>query len=63
MKCFSKITTPKLARICGVFQGTVSRALHNRAGINEDKIALESINYILGRRYTTKIEYTLIYSE
>ena len=35
MKRFSKITTTQLARICGVSQGTVDRALHNRPGINE----------------------------
>lgn len=34
MKRFSKITTTQLARICGVSQGTVDRALHNRPGIN-----------------------------
>ena len=34
MKRFSKITTTQLARICGVSQGTVDRALHNRDGIN-----------------------------
>lgn len=34
MKRFSKITTTQLARICGVSQGTVDRALHNRSGIN-----------------------------
>lgn len=34
MKRFSKITTTQLARICGVSQGTVDRALHNRGGIN-----------------------------
>lgn len=34
MKRFSKISTTQLARICGVSQGTVDRALHNRAGIN-----------------------------
>ena len=34
MKQFSKITTTQLARICGVSQGTVDRALHNRDGIN-----------------------------
>ena len=34
MKRFSKITTTQLARICGVSQGTVDRALHNREGIN-----------------------------
>lgn len=35
MKRFSKITTTQLARICGVSQGTVDRALHNRPGISE----------------------------
>ena len=34
MKRFSKITTTQLARICGVSQGTVDRALHNRGDIN-----------------------------
>jgi len=34
MKRFSKITTTQLARICGVSQGTVDRALHDRGGIN-----------------------------
>lgn len=34
MKRFSKITTTQLARICGVSQGTVDRALHNRSEIN-----------------------------
>ena len=34
MKRFSKITTTQLARICGVSQGTVDRALHNGGGIN-----------------------------
>ena len=34
MRRFSKITTTQLARICGVSQGTVDRALHNRGGIN-----------------------------
>ncbi|MBQ9798138.1 MAG: LacI family DNA-binding transcriptional regulator [Clostridia bacterium] len=34
MKRFSKITTTQLARICGVSQGTVDRALHNRDGIS-----------------------------
>ena len=41
MKRFSKITTTQLARICGVSQGTVDRALHGRKGINpgtRDKI-------------------------
>ena len=36
MKRFSKITTTQLARICGVSQGTVDRALHNRGGINPE---------------------------
>ena len=36
MKRFSKITTTQLARICGVSQGTVDRALHNRGGINQE---------------------------
>ena len=36
MKRFSKITTTQLARICGVSQGTVDRALHNRDGINRE---------------------------
>ena len=34
MKRFSKITTTQLARICGVSQGTVDRALHNRDDVN-----------------------------
>ena len=34
MKRFSKVTTTKLARICGVSQGTVDRALHNRSGVD-----------------------------
>ncbi|MBE5732317.1 MAG: LacI family transcriptional regulator [Clostridiales bacterium] len=34
MKRFSKITTTQLARICGVSQGTVDRALHDRGDIN-----------------------------
>ena len=34
MKRFSKITTTQLARICGVSQGTVDRALHDRGEIN-----------------------------
>lgn len=34
MKRFSKITTTQLARICGVSQGTVDRALHNRGEIS-----------------------------
>ena len=36
MKRFSKITTTQLARICGVSQGTVDRALHNRSGVNPE---------------------------
>ncbi|MBR2461451.1 MAG: LacI family DNA-binding transcriptional regulator [Clostridia bacterium] len=36
MKRFSKITTTQIARICGVSQGTVDRALHNRGGINSE---------------------------
>ena len=36
MKRFSQITTTQLARICGVSQGTVDRALHNRGGINPE---------------------------
>lgn len=35
MKRFSKITTTQLARIAGVSQGTVDRALHDRDGISE----------------------------
>ncbi|MBE6591914.1 MAG: LacI family transcriptional regulator [Ruminococcaceae bacterium] len=35
MKRFSKITTTQLARICGVSQGTVDRALHNRSDISD----------------------------
>ncbi len=34
MKRFSSITTTQLARICGVSQGTVDRALHDREGID-----------------------------
>ena len=34
MRRFSKITTTQLAGICGVSQGTVDRALHNRGKIN-----------------------------
>ncbi|MBQ9117202.1 MAG: helix-turn-helix domain-containing protein, partial [Clostridia bacterium] len=30
------MTTTQLARICGVSQGTVDRALHNRGGINPE---------------------------
>ena len=36
MKRFSKITTTQLARICGVSQGTVDRALHDRGDINPE---------------------------
>lgn len=36
MRRFSKITTTQLARICGVSQGTVDRALHCRDGIREE---------------------------
>lgn len=36
MKRFSKMTTTQLARICGVSQGTIDRALHNRDGINPE---------------------------
>ena len=36
MKRFSCVTTTQLARICGVSQGTVDRALHNRDGINPE---------------------------
>ena len=35
MRRFSSITTTQLARICGVSQGTVDRALHGRPGISE----------------------------
>lgn len=34
MRRFSGITTTQLARICGVSQGTVDRALHDRGGIH-----------------------------
>jgi DNA-binding LacI/PurR family transcriptional regulator len=34
MRRFFGITTTQLARICGVSQGTVDRALHDRAGID-----------------------------
>jgi len=34
MRRFSKITTTQLARICGVSQGTVDRALHDRGDIS-----------------------------
>ena len=36
MRRFSKITPTQLARICGVSQGTVDRALHDRSGINPE---------------------------
>lgn len=36
MKRFSSITTTQLARICGVSQGTVDRALHDRGGISKE---------------------------
>ena len=36
MRRFSKITTTQLARICGVSQGIVDRALHNRQGISSE---------------------------
>lgn len=36
MRRFSKITTTQLARICGVSQGTVDRALHNRGDISPE---------------------------
>lgn len=36
MKRFSSITTTQIARICGVSQGTVDRALHDRGGINKE---------------------------
>ena len=36
MRRFSKITTTQLARICGVSQGTIDRALHNRGDINPE---------------------------
>ena len=36
MRRFSNITTTQLARICGVLQGTVDRALHNRGEINPE---------------------------
>ncbi len=36
MKRFSGITTTQLARICGVSQGTVDRALHDRPGIRPE---------------------------
>ena len=36
MKRFSNVTTTQIARICGVSQGTVDRALHNRGEIKEE---------------------------
>ena len=36
MKRFSSMTTTQIARICGVSQGTVDRALHDRPGIKEE---------------------------
>lgn len=36
MKRFSSMTTTQIARICGVSQGTVDRALHNRPGISTE---------------------------
>lgn len=35
MRRFSSITTTQIARICGVSQGTVDRALNNRQGISQ----------------------------
>lgn len=35
MRRFSGVTTTQLARMCGVSQGTVDRALHNREGISK----------------------------
>ena len=35
MRRFSSISTTQLARICGVSQGTVDRALHDRGGISQ----------------------------
>ena len=32
----TRISTTKIAEICGVSQGTVDRALNNRAGINKN---------------------------
>ena len=32
----NKISMSQLAKICGVSQGTVDRALHNRVGINKE---------------------------
>ncbi len=36
MKRFSGVTTSQIARICGVSQGTVDRALHNRGEIRKE---------------------------
>lgn len=36
MRRFSNITTTQIARICGVSQGTVDRALHNRGEIKAE---------------------------
>lgn len=36
LKKFSNVTTTQLARICGVSQGTVDRALHDRKGIKKE---------------------------
>ena len=36
MKRFSSMTTTQIARICGVSQGTVDRALHDRPGIHPE---------------------------
>lgn len=36
MKRYSRISTTQLARICGVSQGTVDRALHDRGGIRPE---------------------------
>ncbi|MBO5109939.1 MAG: LacI family DNA-binding transcriptional regulator [Clostridia bacterium] len=36
MRRFSNISTTQIARICGVSQGTVDRALHNRPGVNPE---------------------------
>ncbi|MBQ7335875.1 MAG: LacI family DNA-binding transcriptional regulator [Clostridia bacterium] len=36
MKRFSSMTTTQIARICGVSQGTVDRALHGRPGIKPE---------------------------
>jgi LacI family transcriptional regulator len=55
MKRFSKITTTQLARICGVSQGTVDRALHNRGDVNaqtRERILAVAKEY----DYTPKLE-------